>query len=645
MPPRPPPPLTPELSKSIRFLNLLQIDNTDSPSDLVRVCEIQPRKINIVEIRGGHHDTPSEQLLGPDIAVLSWRWDLTKTAQTTLQESAEMRSPKLQQFIIKARQRGFKLVWIDWCCIPQHPDGDVASIIIQHIKASRVLYERCTIMLVDFVQVIPGLRIPSIDYMTRLWTTAEMSAALANPNANFNTFVELDQINHITMNVALGASWGIGSSNNTLKDYVLEVKQLTSTQGQFWQKYHYVLRVQNASMRHLYTSGYEILGKKYSTHIADFLRTPQMKPDLIKEKSFLMEEAPISEQEQEKLIQEYWTIYNCDGTTHPQVSALLKEIGTKNEMPSDFSHKKHFVALLLLFSEVFREVVKTHKWNKKCFEEILKSLGEHPTEPKTNPNDSWALRFFMPGDDQVVKKMIFEELGPNVVPITVSGVPSFPRIPIGHELRHEIQITDGVKSFMEFVTRMNIMKESPPSTIMLTMNEMERPLNSNPLKPEQNIYCTLAAVGSDAHITLSFIEGPFIQYQKPSVTVWLGGPLNGPWDRTVNGYALGPTECIFIFSTFRSRTQQRLNVGMLIGMTDDCVSKIAMGIEKILEKMIANRENSELLSKQDIIKMLEGTSEKGGGGDNKGGGLMVLETPGVWLRESRVGFDAGGYWR
>lgn len=54
--------------------------------------------------------------------------------------------------------------------------------------------------------------------MTRLWTTAEQSAMLENPNVSTATFIEVETWNHITM--AFAASAILAVTNLTLSSFL-----------------------------------------------------------------------------------------------------------------------------------------------------------------------------------------------------------------------------------------------------------------------------------------------------------------------------------------------------------------------------------------------------------------------------------------
>ena len=54
---------------------------------------------------------------------------------------------------------------------------------MRHVRASRILYETCSVIIVDLEPIIDGVSIPTREYVSRLWTTAEMSAVLLNPRS------------------------------------------------------------------------------------------------------------------------------------------------------------------------------------------------------------------------------------------------------------------------------------------------------------------------------------------------------------------------------------------------------------------------------------------------------------------------------
>ena len=236
--------------------------------------------------------------------------------------------------------------------------------------------------------------------MRRLWTSAEMSAMLSNPNAGYSTFVRADRVNHNVVCLALGGASGTSwaSAQQKLANYGADLSMLKA----FDDNYAHIKK-QNALLIYVYNTGGELIFQKYGRNLQTFLVDGVMeKSTALVDKSHLSSEPPISAEEQERLILEYKDKYGLDGRSHPSVSALLSEIGDSKAMPPSFSHAKHYVALLLLASEVFWHEMRVRQWNSRVFEEILRSLGEHPSDPKSDPKDEFSLKFFMPGGTLVL---------------------------------------------------------------------------------------------------------------------------------------------------------------------------------------------------------------------------------------------------
>jgi hypothetical protein len=130
-----------------------------------------------------------------------YRWDIMKPASVS-EARALPPSPKIVRAIVEARRRGLHWLWVDWCTVPQY--SSAGEEVLNHVRASRFVYERCTLLLADLVEIEPGLRVPTPDYVGRLWTTAEMSSTLVNPEVKYGTFVKLERFNHRTMIIATG---------------------------------------------------------------------------------------------------------------------------------------------------------------------------------------------------------------------------------------------------------------------------------------------------------------------------------------------------------------------------------------------------------------------------------------------------------
>jgi hypothetical protein len=127
------------------------------------------------------------------LATCSWRWDVDKT-KLSKSSAAEIKSVKLQSVITRARELGYEYIWIDICTVPQFPERE--EDILSHVVASRLLYEKCPVIIGDLTHDLFGdgsMFVPTVEYMSRLWTNAEMSAMLANPNVSILTFIFIKQ--------------------------------------------------------------------------------------------------------------------------------------------------------------------------------------------------------------------------------------------------------------------------------------------------------------------------------------------------------------------------------------------------------------------------------------------------------------------
>jgi hypothetical protein len=122
--------------------------------ELILVHEINQHVVKLGS--PGAPDKLDERIVG-----LSWRWDIIKP--NNLEDAKKIRSEKIRTFIKKARALGFQYAWVDWMCVPQYPDGDIMA----HVIGSRSIYEKCSILIVDKQEVVPGLAVPTLDYMSR----------------------------------------------------------------------------------------------------------------------------------------------------------------------------------------------------------------------------------------------------------------------------------------------------------------------------------------------------------------------------------------------------------------------------------------------------------------------------------------------
>eukprot|EP00052_Salpingoeca_macrocollata_P006967 m.56958 g.56958 ORF g.56958 m.56958 type:complete len:631 (-) comp15758_c0_seq4:62-1954(-) len=496
-------------------LNVLLLDSPKSDREMGRVCEYNDAHVQIGSAKG-------PGTVDARIAVLSWRWDVRKPA--TQEECKDIFSPKVEKFVNVARKQGFKWAWVDFATVPQYSKDK--NELMNHVKGSRILYEEASVLLVDTVEVYPGLSIPTMDYMQRLWTTAEMSAMLQNPHVTYNTFVQVTKLNHNTIAFAL-----LGGYDGSLDSYFHFLNDMKDNPS----RYNHLKRQEGIHIL-LYNIGYMVLYNRYGTNVPMFLAS--FFSAEVKDKRHNMHAPTLSEAEQEKLIAEYWP-NGPDaeplGKKHPDVKNLLDAIGTQQTMTRDFSHYEHYKGILLLASEVFYQEMRTKKFNQKCFETVLRSLGEHPTKPKFQPDEPYALGFTMPGDDQVVRAMILDQQGAVAAPAFVEGV-KFPDVPSGHELH--VQLPSPAPTFMETVEKLLHLEtvdyetnpEKCPRNIMLSAHHTNG-----------DVHCSVDVSGSHARVVVSGSES------YVNVVFWANAS-NLTADRTMGKHTLKPKQVFLIVS-------------------------------------------------------------------------------------------------
>jgi hypothetical protein len=194
---------------------------------------------------------------------------------------------------------------------------------------------------------------------------------------------------------------------------------------------------------------------------------------------------PLSEREQEALLDEYWTtkpykdpawapnkvVRTCMGVKHPAVKALVDEIKEGDDngkvMKSTFSFYNHYAGILLLASEAFYHFMDTAKFDSGIYEDVVAALtsqavsdqmdaeltqvrsgGGHVgdggggakmekskvfndkarTASKESP---FALKAAFANDFLIVRQMMLEESGLAGVCATIQGYDA-PDAPIGH---------------------------------------------------------------------------------------------------------------------------------------------------------------------------------------------------------------------
>lgn len=417
-------------------MNLLELNKVADVKDLTKVYEKNNYVKNILTIRGKNQKkikNPIDELLGDDIIALTYRWEITKE---TLAKSAKLSSPKLEKAVKKMIKKGYKYAWVDWMCVPQHASAGNKEV-MSHVLASRLLYANCSICFIDTVEVYPGLEVPTIDYMTRLWTTAEMSSVMLNDHANFGTFVQVTKHNLVTM--ALVEKRIRLSINDSLGAYVRLVEELKNTSEEDLKKQRAFSAIENQ----IHSLKGDYIKEKYGEEVSNFffINTLLLSNDE-KLKDQRHKTAPLSSTEQEEVITMYLEEYKRNGKEHPEVLALLEAIkkcdlvknkdnysGTYREMSNTFSIFDHSRALLILLYENFLFKMKTSKWNTKCFEHLLISLGEHPTIFEPLEKDKANLKFSVPKDDITVKEMLLRYNGIAELPVVIENfqVPYIPK--------------------------------------------------------------------------------------------------------------------------------------------------------------------------------------------------------------------------
>mgnify|MGYP003684133859 CR=1 FL=1 len=211
-------------------VNVLLLSHPGSAAELAQINEINPACVKISSAEG-------PRTMDASIAILSWRWDMLKGS--SLDEMRSVTSPKVVRFIERARALGFQWAWCDYTTVPQFAEDK--DELMRHIQSSRTLYQRCTVIVVDVVEVWPGLSVPSLDFQTRLWIAAEkvrardaaekvrahlpipcassfasppvtpthrrQSAVLTNPNVTLATYVQLTRLTHMSIALLIEAPW------------------------------------------------------------------------------------------------------------------------------------------------------------------------------------------------------------------------------------------------------------------------------------------------------------------------------------------------------------------------------------------------------------------------------------------------------
>jgi hypothetical protein len=305
--------------------------------------------------------------------------------------------------------------------VPQY-DDDV-ELVMNHVRASRIVYERCSVRMVDSIEVLPGLRLPTLDYMRRLWTTAEMSSMLANPSVNYASFVQLTHFTMDSMIVATSAPMeGQWTKDNLVAQYAawyaaqVETKPMLSG----------VMRTQAGLWGILTSYGFEYLPRKYGRTISSWLGATTA--------TLPWDPAPISDEEQHALITAYHDS-GSDGRNNEHVRAILADVQKSKRMPKHWPFAKHFKGILLLASEVVRHVLQLWKWNRGCYKSVLQRLGEKFPDDLSAADlgSNEALQCFSEADVAKVKAMMTAARRCVRPPVTMDGL-AFHAVPDGHSL-------------------------------------------------------------------------------------------------------------------------------------------------------------------------------------------------------------------
>ena len=340
------------------LLFVLKLDTAATAEELAVVHEAQPV----------HHYTSIAAADGPGcldgrVAALSWRWDIAKPA--TLEEACKLKpSPKIVEAIKRARALGLKWAWIDWAVVPQYSE---LSLILNHVRSSRFIYEKCTVILVDTVEVAPGLglHIPTKDYMSRLWTTAEMASMLVNPTVSYGTFVQIRKWNWKTIILAATATFSAAMIRN---DFVqgyhaffadnVECAQPCST-------FHFA---QDVLHQIVYNTGATPMREKYGPQLCEWLVSNPNKFQLNLP-------SPLSLAEEEKLIEEFACDCDWDARKSPHCSGIFAAVAKTKRMPNAFNQEEHYKGFLLLAADAVHLLLREWQFNGGAYKSVLQRLG------------------------------------------------------------------------------------------------------------------------------------------------------------------------------------------------------------------------------------------------------------------------------
>lgn len=389
---------------------MLRLDTPATAEELAVVHEMQPPE-HLVSIAEG----PGQ--LDERVGALSWRWDIAKPP--TLAEAAKLPlSPKVVAAIKRARAMGLKWLWLDWCVVPQYSE---LSLILNHVRSSRFVYEKCTVLLVDVVEVAPdmGLFIPTKDYMSRLWTTAEMASMLANPAVSYGTFVQMRRWHWKSIILAVDAMFSAGMiRENFVQSYFEFFRSYVDVENPC-ADFHFAQKCLHAIV---YNSGAAYMREKYGPQLCDWLCSNTSRLQVL-------DASPLSQAEEEQLIEEFGRECDWDARKSPHCKPIFEAVAQSKRMPNAYKHTAHYKGYLLLAADAVRDLLRTWQFNGGAFKSVLQRLGVHiPGSAPIASNDpaEGALQCFLASDVEKVREMMMAARGRVNFPVMLPGITFVP---------------------------------------------------------------------------------------------------------------------------------------------------------------------------------------------------------------------------
>lgn len=475
-------------------------------------------------------------MLDGSIAVLSWRWDIRK--EGSLDDMKPKVSQKVVAFIEQARALGFKWAWCDYATVPQFSSDN--KLLMVHIHSSRVLYKRCSVLVLDVEPLVPGLAVPTMDFQTRLWIAAEKSAVLSNPHVDIGTYVQLSRMSLTPMLLALRGPWA--DVHTTLQRYHEFVQSVTARGADERARALAPFSTQAALHEALWAMpGYQLLEARYPG-LPAFLNPHSGEPPA--DTRHEREPPPLSPEEQEALVSSYYVETAASdgpgpgsagraaladeaaqpsadaaasspleaarrrtplGRAHPAVRALLEELdgatagaaaASVPSRPASFSYHEHFGALLLLLSEVLHALTRQRKFDPLVFDYLTLCLGQHPVLPAPEPDAPYALKAFVRSDFAVVKELILADAGEVALPGAIERL-ALPAVPTAHEVKTQLMADGSVEQLVRERLVINPVRRdvdpagSPVRVHLMLMHTMGMH------------FATVQLVGRDAQLTVS----------------------------------------------------------------------------------------------------------------------------------------------